>query len=63
MNLIRATDAAFPELWNRLFAADVIQYPMLTPLDVEYSMEYARDSKFEDVSFIAEERAFKNACG
>ena len=55
MNLVRATDAAFPALWNRLFAEDVLQHPLLTPLDVEYSREYARDSKFEDISFITEE--------
>ncbi len=55
MNLVRATDAKFPELWSRLYAGDLLQYPLLTPLDVEYSKEYASGSKFEDVSFIAEE--------
>ncbi len=55
MNLVRATDAAFSELWKRLFIEDALQFPMLTPLDVEYSKEYARDSQFEDVSFIAAE--------
>ena len=55
MNLVRAHDDMFPELWKRLYAADSLQYPLLTSLDVEYSKEYARDSKFEDVSFIAEE--------
>jgi len=55
MKLVRTTDASFSDLWKRLFAEDALQFPMLTPLDVEYSKEYARDSKFEDVSFIAEE--------
>ncbi len=55
MNLVRAADAKFQELWQRLHAEDALQVPMLTPLDVQYSKEYARESKFEDVSFIAEE--------
>lgn len=55
MKLIRAADAAFNGLWERLFVEDELQFPLLTPSDVEYSKEYARDSKFEDISFIAEE--------
>lgn len=55
MNLVRATDAHFPALWSRLFAGDALQYPLLTPLDIIYSKEYAKDSKFEDVSFLTEE--------
>jgi len=55
MNLIRAADPAFLGLRKRLHAEDSLQSPLLTPLDVEYSKEYARDSKFADVSFIAEE--------
>jgi len=55
MNIVRAADAAFPELWKRLFAQDALQYPLLSPLDVEYSREYASDSRFEDVSFLTEE--------
>ena len=55
MKLVRAIDPAFPELWKRLYADDALQYPLLTPLDVEYSKECAGDSKFEDASFITEE--------
>ena len=55
MNLIRANEASFAGLWSRLYASDVLQYPLLTPLDIAYQKEYAKDSKFEDVSFIAEE--------
>lgn len=55
MNLVRATDAAFPTLWSRLYSEDALQYPLLTPLDIIYSKEYAKDSKFEDVSFLTEE--------
>jgi hypothetical protein len=55
MNLVRSADSTFPEMWSRLFAEDAFQYPLLTPLDVDYSKEYTRESKFEDVSFIAEE--------
>ena len=55
MNLVRATDAGFADLWNRLYCADALQYPLLTPLDIVYQKEYAQDSKFEDVSFLTEE--------
>jgi hypothetical protein len=55
MNLVRATDPAFPALWSRLYSEDALQYPLLTPLDITYSKEYAKDSKFEDVSFLTEE--------
>src|ERR1019366_8785174 len=55
MNLVRVTDATFRDLWSRLFAEDTFQHPLLSPLDIEYSKEYARDSVFEDISFITEE--------
>lgn len=55
MNLVRTTDTRFAALWNRLYAEDALQYPLLTPLDIQYSREYAHDSKFEDVSFLTEE--------
>lgn len=56
MHIIRASDAEFPELWQRLFSQDALQYPLLTPLDVEYQKEYARESRFEDISFLIEEK-------
>jgi FemAB family protein len=55
MNIVRAADASFSGLWKNLFLRDALQYPLLTPLDVEYQKEYARESKFEDFSFLAEE--------
>lgn len=55
MNIIRASDPAFTELWNRLFVEDTLQYPLLSPLGVEYSIAYAPDSRFEPLSFLVEE--------
>ena len=55
MNVVRATDAAFAPLWQRLFSEDNFQQPLLTNLDVEYSKEYAKESRFTDVSFVTEE--------
>jgi hypothetical protein len=55
MNILRASESIFSDFWRRLFSQDALQYPLLTPLDVEYQKEYARDSRFDDLSFLVEE--------
>ncbi|MEI8309162.1 MAG: GNAT family N-acetyltransferase [Verrucomicrobiota bacterium] len=55
MQIIEIHNASFERLWDGLWRADATQHPFLTPLDVEYSKEYARDSRFDDLSFLVEE--------
>ena len=55
LNIVPKTDVGFDILWNKLQETDTLGYPFYTLLDIEYSKEYLKDSKFEDFSFLIEE--------
>ena len=56
MQIVHASDPLFDSLWRELWKADEFQHPFLSDLDVEYMKEYAKESKFEDVSFLIVEQ-------
>lgn len=41
-----------PELWDQLLANDPVQYPLGYPSDQAYSIAYAENWKYSDISFI-----------
>lgn len=43
------------QLWKSLFEKDEIQYPLYSPLEIEYQKEYCSESNFTDLSFVIEE--------
>lgn len=55
MKLVRAGEASFALLWEKLLEQDELGYPLLRGLDVAYCTAYMRESRFEDVSFLIEE--------
>ena len=57
MNIVRASETpCYRRLWERLLIEDELQYPLYSPLNIEYLKEYAQESRFEDVSFVVEEK-------
>ena len=55
MNIVAASESTFPSLWHALWVADLWQSPFATPIQSEYSCEYAAPATFTDYSFVVEE--------
>jgi hypothetical protein len=53
INVISASYAKSPKLWDELLSSDPVQYPLGFPLDQEYCRAYAPDVAYRDLSMFA----------
>ena len=56
MNIVRADMADFDNLWQRLFQESDFHYPLYQPWNMRYYEAYESETKFEDCSFVIEEK-------
>jgi hypothetical protein len=55
MNVIGSNSDYFVSLWQQLWQADWLQYPLYSDLNIQYQKEYYKESQFTDLSFVIEE--------